>query len=66
MQELGSIEKSNILDINCIPNNMAKYMAFMLSKHLLFLDSFQFMASSLKRLADNLAADRFIYTSQGH
>ena len=39
-------------------------MAFMLGKHLVFLDSFQFMASSLERLADNLPADKFNYTSQ--
>ena len=49
MQEIGSIGKSNNLSINCIPINMEKYMAFMLGKHLVFLDSFQFMASSLER-----------------
>ena len=41
-QEIGSIGKNNNFDINCIPNNMEKYMAFMLSKHLVFLDSFQY------------------------
>ena len=64
MQEIGSIGKSNNLDINCIPNNMEKYMAFMLGKHFVFLDSFQFMASSLERLAANLPTDAFKYTSQ--
>ena len=64
MQEIGSIGKSNNLSINCIPNNMEKYMAFMLGKHLVFLDSFQFMASSLERLAANLPIDTFKYTSQ--
>ena len=64
MQEIGSTGKRNILDINCITNNMEKYMAFMLRKHLVFLDIFQFMASSLERLADNLPADKFNYTSQ--
>ena len=54
MQKIGSIGKSNNLSINCIPNNMEKYMAFMLGKHLVFLDSFQFMASSLEKLVDNL------------
>ena len=39
-------------------------MAFMLGKHLVFLDSFQFMASSLERLAANLPIDVFTYTSQ--
>ena len=45
IQEIGSIGKSNNLSINCIPNNMEKDMAFTLGKHLVFLDSFQFMAS---------------------
>ena len=43
MQEIGTIGKEHDLEINCIPNNIEKYMAFMLGKHLLFLDSFQFM-----------------------
>ena len=64
MQEIGSIGKSNNLRINCIPNNMEKYMAFMPGKHLVFLDSFQFMASSLERLAANLPTNAFKYTSQ--
>ena len=35
------------MNINAIPNNMEKYMAFMLGNHLTFIDSFQFMSSSL-------------------
>ena len=42
-------EKQN-LNINAIPNNMEKYMAFMLGNHLTFIDSFQFMSSSLDKL----------------
>ena len=34
------------MNINAIPNNMEKYMAFMLGNHLTFIDSFQFMSSS--------------------
>ena len=64
MQEIGSIGKEHDMEINCILNNIEKYMAFMLGKHLVFLDSFQFMASSLERLAANLPEDTLKYTSQ--
>ena len=57
MQQIGEIAKKHVyrnkkgekqdLDINAIHNNMEKYMAFMLGKHLTFIDSFQFMSSSL-------------------
>ena len=40
MQEIGAIGKNNNLEINCIPNSMEKYMAFMLGNHLVFLDVF--------------------------
>ena len=33
MQEIGKISKENKLDINYIPNNMEKYIAFMLGKN---------------------------------
>ena len=64
MQEIGTIGKEYELYINCFPNNMEKYMAFMLGKHLVFLDSFQFMSSSLDRLSANLPKDKFKYTSE--
>lgn len=60
MQEIGAVGKNNNLEMNCIPNNMEKYVAFMLGKHLVFLDSFQFMAASLERLAANLPEDKFV------
>ena len=60
MQEIGKIGKKKNLGINCIPNNMERYMAFMPGSH---LDSFQFMSSSLDRLAGNLPEDKFKYTS---
>ena len=50
MQQIGEIAKNHAyknkkrkeqpLKINVIPNNMEKYMAFMLGKHPVFLDSF--------------------------
>ena len=40
------------MNINAIPNNMEKYMAFMLGNH---LDSFQFMSSSVEKLVSKFA-----------
>ena len=50
--------------INAIPNNTEKYMAFMLGNHLTFIDSFQFMSSSLDKLVSNLPKEVFKYTSE--
>ena len=52
------------MNINAIPNNMEKYMAFMLGNHLTFLDSFQFMSSSLEKLVSNLPRQLLKHTSQ--
>ena len=43
---------------------MEKYMVFMLGNHLTFIDSFQFMSSSLDKLVNNLPKDDLIYTSK--
>ena len=74
MQEIGAIVKEYEytnkkgqkcqMNINAIPNNMEKYMAFMLGNHLTFLDSFQFMSSSLEKLVSNLPRESLKYTSQ--
>ena len=74
MQQIGEIAKRHTyknkrreechVNINCIPNNMEKYMAFMLGNHLVFLDSFQFMSSSLDNLIKNLPNEAFNYTKQ--
>ncbi|XP_068675341.1 uncharacterized protein [Montipora foliosa] len=74
MQEIGAIVKENEyinkkgekcqMNINAIPNNMEKYMAFMLGNQLTFIDSFQFMSSSLDKLVSNLPKEALIYTSQ--
>ena len=50
------------MGINCIPNNMDRYMDFMLGNNLVFLDSFQFISCSLDRLAANLPDDKYKYT----
>ena len=74
MQEIGAIVKKHTykdkngnekeMNINAIPNNMEKYMAFMLGKHLTFLDSFQFMSSSLDKLVSNLPDEALKYTAK--
>ena len=40
MQEIGKIGKEKNLGINCIPNNMDRYMDFMPGNNLVFFDSF--------------------------
>ena len=74
MQQIGKIaekyaykdKKGNDqpLTINAIPNNIEKYTAFMLRNHLTFINSFQFMSSSLGKLVNNLPKDDLIYTSK--
>ena len=74
MQQIGEIAskyaykdkkgKEQPLTINAIPNNMEKYMAFMLGNHLTFIDSFQFIGSSLDKLVSNLPKNDLIYTSK--
>jgi hypothetical protein len=51
--------------INCIPNNMEKYMTFSLGQ-LQFIDSLQFMNSSLDKLVANLQTENLAITSQSH
>ena len=52
------------MNTDVIPNIMEKYMSFMLGWQLLFIDSFQFMSSSLDSLGGNLPRNAFKYTSQ--
>lgn len=74
MQNIGQIAKKHAykttngntkqLDISVIPNNMEKYMSFTLKKYLRFMDSFQFMSSSLDKLVENLSNKAIKYTKQ--
>ena len=74
MQEIGNIVKERAyvdkegkkheMSINVIPCNMEKYLAFMLGRHLVFIDSFQFMSSSLSNLVNNLPAEAFKHMGQ--
>ena len=42
-------------NVSVIPNGLEKYMAFTINKNLLFIDSKQFMNSSLEELTINLS-----------
>ncbi|CAB4018912.1 Gastrula zinc finger [Paramuricea clavata] len=55
MQEIGKFK----MNVNVIPNNMEKYISFSLGKNLVFIDSIQFMASSLEALVSNLSPEDF-------
>ena len=43
MQEIGKFD----VKVNAIPNGLEKYMAFTINKNLVFIDSMQFMNSSV-------------------
>ena len=60
MQELGKFN----LKINVIPNGLKKYISFSINNKLSFIDSFQFLSSSLESLVKNLTKDDFKYLSQ--
>ena len=47
--------------IKVIPNGLEKYMVFFLNKNLVFIDSMQFMNSSLDKLVKNLSDKDFKY-----
>ena len=52
------------ISIYVIPCNAEKYMAFYINNYLSFINSFQFMGSSLEKLAGNLSEKGFIYTGE--
>ena len=54
IEKIGEPSKEEPISIEVIPNDTEKYMAFYPGKHLNFLDTFQFMSSSLAKLVDNL------------
>ena len=51
MQELGKLN----LPLNVIPNGLEKYMSFTIKDKLGFLNSFQYLRSTLESLVKNLA-----------
>ena len=50
--------------MNVIPNELEKYMSFSINNNLSFIDSFQFLSSSLDSLVINSDKDDFKYLSQ--
>ena len=60
MQELGKFN----LTVNVILNGLEKYMSFNINNKLSFIDSFQFLSSSLDSLVKNLRNDDFKYLIQ--
>ena len=59
MQEIG---KSDV-KISVIANGLEKYMTFTINKNLAFIDSMQFLNSSLDTLVKHLSDNDFKYLS---
>ena len=57
------LEKFDV-KIDVISNGSEKYMAFILNKNLVFIDSMQFMNSSLEKLVKNLSDNDFKYLTE--
>ena len=65
MQQIGEIAKNHAhKDKKGKEQHLEKYMAFMLGNQINFIDSFQFMSSSLDKLISNLPKDDLKYTSK--
>ena len=56
----SELNKFNV-KINVIPNGLEKYMAYFLGKNLVFIDSMQFINSSLDKLVKDLSDEDFKY-----
>ena len=53
------LSKFNV-KISVIPNELEKYMAFMINRNLVFIDSMQFMKSSLDSFVKNLIDFKYL------
>ena len=60
MQEIGKCD----FKINVISSGLEKYLSFSLNNKLVFIDSFQFLSSSLDTLAKHFGENDFKYWSQ--
>ena len=59
MQELSKFN----FEINAIPRGLKKYMSFNINKKLAFIDSFEYLSSSLESLVKNLDKYHLKYLS---
>ena len=65
MQEIGKSDaKVNDVKVNVIPNGLAKCMAFIIDKGLVFIGGMQFMNSSLDAFVKTLSDNDFKYLSK--
>ena len=60
IKEIGKFD----VKVSVIPNGLEKYMAFTINKNVVFIDSMQFMNSSLDSLVKNLSDNDFKYLSE--
>ena len=60
MQEIGKFD----VKVSAISKGLDKHMAFTINRNLFFIDSMQFMNSSLDELVRNLSELDFKYSSQ--
>ena len=60
MQEPGKFN----LKLNVIPDRLEKYMSSTINDNLHFINSFQFLSSSLHSLVKSFSKDNFKYLSQ--
>ena len=60
------MKERNNFDVifDVIPNGLEKYMAFIINRNLVFIDSMQFMISSLNSLVKNLVDEDFKHLSK--
>ena len=60
MQEIGKLD----VKVSVIPNGLEKYLVFTINKNLVFIDSMQFLNSSLNVSVKNWSDNDFKYLSQ--
>ena len=59
-KEMGKFD----VNVSVLPNGLEKHIAFTVNKNLVFIDSMQFMNSSLDSLVRNLSDNDFEYLSE--